>query len=798
VDGSAANGSEDLSERLAPGGERTATTVRELVAPERLALDRGQAAVCVPVHGAYDLFVQCIRAILVHTPTDVPILVADDGSPDPAVRAFLDEAGQAYPRHQLVYTREPECRGFVATANHVFELLAPADVVLVNSDCVVTERWLEGLRAAAYSDTRVATASALTNSGTILSVPHRNRPSPLPQDWQIDDAAAAVRAASLGLHPEIPTAIAHCVYVRRSAIDAVGDFDEAFSPGYEEEVDFSQRCVRMGFSHVAADDVFVLHYGGGSFSGAGASAIRTEHHRIIEARYPYYDGWVAEVADDRRIPLARTVRAAARAMRGMSVTVDGRILTEFITGTQVHTLELITALHRLDRVKLRVITPPDLGEYARRVFANLGGIELVDEADLDAAERTDVVHRPYQVSGPDDLALLERAGDRLVITHQDLIAFNIPAYFRSLGEWRTYRRLTRTALALADQVVFFSEHARGEAVAAELVDQARAHVALLGTDHQLTDLRPEPSAPRGSERIGDERPFLLCLGTDFMHKNRPFALRLLAALRERHEWNGMLVFAGAHVTAGSSAGQEAAFLAANPTLSDHVVDLVAVDEAGKEWLLRRAAGVVYPTVYEGFGLVPFEASQANLPCFFAPGTSLKELFPEHLGRLVPWNADESADRVIEVLGDERVRQELVGGIAAVGARLSWSHTASHLLDVYQRAVSTPATTAAPLAAEHMSLQAELLAEREDRMATRAAHDRVAAELSAELAKYDPIDAGLVGPRSLVPYHLRRALVGIAYRKWLRVPIFGTLNAAYSLAYFLRHRRRPPAMEDRAR
>src|ERR1041385_6290033 len=121
---------------------------------------------------------------------------------------------------------------------------APADVVVLNSDCVVAEGWLQGLRRAAYSDALVATASALTNHGTILSVPERNRPQPgIPQDQTLAHTAGAVRSFSLRFYPHLPTAIGHCMYIRRQALDLVGQFDLAFSPGYGEEVDFSQRCV---------------------------------------------------------------------------------------------------------------------------------------------------------------------------------------------------------------------------------------------------------------------------------------------------------------------------------------------------------------------------------------------------------------------------------------------------------------------------------------------------------------------------------------------------------------------------
>ena len=159
----------------------------------------------------------------------------------------------------MLYQRRPENLGFVRNLNTVFADVTPADVVILNSDCEVTEGWFEGLREAAYSDSRVATVSTLTNHGTIVSFPHRNNPRPsIPQDWTLDELAGAFRTGGTRVYPIIPTAIGHCVFIRRSALDLAGPFDEAFSPGYEEEVDFSQRCVVRGLIHLLADDVFVL------------------------------------------------------------------------------------------------------------------------------------------------------------------------------------------------------------------------------------------------------------------------------------------------------------------------------------------------------------------------------------------------------------------------------------------------------------------------------------------------------------------------------------------------------------
>ena len=247
------------------------------------------------------------------------------------------------------------------------------------------------------------------------------------------------------------------------------------------------------------------------------------------------------------------------------MTIDGAILTQFVTGTQVHVLEVISALNEFTDANIRVLVPPDLGEYASALLAQMPDVEqlTVDQAQVEGSvEPTDVVHRPYQILGPRDLDLLGRLGNRLVVTQQDLISYSNPGYHRSFKEWRRHRRLTRTSLARADHIVFFSGHAAQEALADEIV--ARRTSVVVPRDRPPARAgAPEPEMPRGADDLAG-RPFLLCLGTDFRHKNRLFAIKLVEELRERG-WDGMLAFAGAHVARGSSAGEEAAYLRPGPS-----------------------------------------------------------------------------------------------------------------------------------------------------------------------------------------------------------------------------------------
>lgn len=734
------------------------------ITPEAsLGAARGDVVVCIPVYGGHEQFVACLHSVLAHTSEDVQILVCDDASPDRRSAAFvrsLAEAGGG--AHRVSYLRRERNLGFPANLNGAFAMTAPADVVILNSDCVVAEGWLEGLRDAAHCDSRVATATALTNHGSIVSVPERVPLPSLPPEWTLDEAAAAVRAASLRLRPRIPTAIGHCVYVRRSALELVGDFDLAFSPGYGEEVDFSQRCLHSGLSHVVADEVLVLHHGGASFSENGRrNPVQDEHERVIQTRYPYYHDAVRDLERDATGPLARALGAARRALRGTSVVVDARILAGPMTGTQLQVLEVIAALARTGRLRITAIVPDDLGDYAERTLQALPGVRLVERTTVtdEGLPRADLVHRPYQISTDEDVSFLAPLGERLIVTNQDLISYHNPSYFASGVKWRGYRRLTRSALAVADRVVFISEHARDEALAEDLLDPARASVVHNGVDHTVTVAVAEPTAPRGAARLPEGAPAILCLGTDFRHKNRLFTLRLLEELRSRHDWPGYVVLVGPHVERGSSAPDEAEWLALHPAAAERVVELGAVSEAEKAWLYERCSLVLYPTVHEGFGLVPFEAADHGRACLWAAGTALAEVLPPAAAGIVAWDAAATADHVIALLADAGARERSIAEVRDAAETLTWDRAAEQLLDVYRQTCDAPAAPASAVERRQGYMQGLLS---EDAMR-------------------------LIGPDGALPAELERPLLALATHPQISAPLFGAMRLGYRAGYVWRRR-----------
>jgi glycosyltransferase involved in cell wall biosynthesis len=187
-------------------------------------------------------------------------------------------------------------------------------------------------------------------------------------------------------------------------------------------------------------------------------------------------------------------------------------------------------------------------------------------------------------------------------------------------------------------------------------------------------------------------PSCSVLGADYAHKNRPFAIELLDALRDLG-WQGRLVLAGTHVPRGSSRERERELLRGSPDLAGSVIDLGQVDELCRRWLYRHASALIYPTTYEGFGLLPFEASQSGLPCLFAAQASLAELAGD-AATLIPWDAHASAAAVLPLLSDGPARDHHLSQLRALPIPTA-DDVAQQLIAVYEQALSDPPSEAAP-------------------------------------------------------------------------------------------------------
>ncbi|MDX6805795.1 glycosyltransferase [Terrihabitans sp. PJ23] len=244
-----------------------------------------RVSVIVPIYNAAEDLSRCLAALVRNTSGDARLILIDDRSPDPAVGEVLS-LYEDLPGIEIL--RNDDNLGFTRTVNRGIELAGDDDVVLLNSDTMVTPGWLAGLRMAAYSGPKVATATPLSNNAGVFSAPEPGIENALPDGLGVDDMGRLVRQASIAAYPRVPTGHGFCMFIRRDCLDRVGALDEAAFPiGYGEENDFCMRALRAGGEHVLDDRTFVYHRRSASF-GAAKSLHYDDGQAVLHARYPEY------------------------------------------------------------------------------------------------------------------------------------------------------------------------------------------------------------------------------------------------------------------------------------------------------------------------------------------------------------------------------------------------------------------------------------------------------------------------------------------------------------------------------
>ena len=126
-----------------------------------------------------------------------------------------------------------------------------------------------------------------------------------------------------------------------------------------------------------------------------------------------------------------------------------------------------------------------------------------------------------------------------------------------------------------------------------------------------------------------------------------------------------------------------------------------VSEAEKAWLYGNAGLVLYPTISEGFGLVPFEAAHFGVPCLSTRQGSLSEVLPADLPTMDSFEVAPAAELAATLLRDEGAAGKLVDRILEHGRTFTWARVAQQVVEVLWEVTGRPATRTVAIRGERM-------------------------------------------------------------------------------------------------
>jgi glycosyltransferase involved in cell wall biosynthesis/GT2 family glycosyltransferase len=285
--------------------------------------------VIVPIYGAAADLGRCLTSVVACT--DLArhgIILVLDGPQDDAVesvvRSFETVASQ-------ILRNDARC-GFVASVNRGMRA-SSRDVVLLNSDTIVTARWLEKLIDASVSSGDIGTVTPLSNNATLCSVPRAFEENLIPTGFDVESFAELVERVSARTYPRLPTGVGVCLFIRRALLDDIGYFDaERFGLGYGEENDFCMRALARGWLHIADDATFIAHAGHRSFGSSRAALQRTAARTLARQHPDYMPAIAAFMKANPLAPVHERINGALRARTPVTAPRRPRKVVHLVHG----------------------------------------------------------------------------------------------------------------------------------------------------------------------------------------------------------------------------------------------------------------------------------------------------------------------------------------------------------------------------------------------------------------------------------------------------------------------------------
>ncbi len=111
-----------------------------------------------------------------------------------------------------------------------------------------------------------------------------------------------------------------------------------------------------------------------------------------------------------------------------------------------------------------------------------------------------------------------------------------------------------------------------------------------------------------------------------------------------------------------------------------------VDEEDKPSLYRLADVFVFPSVYEGFGLMALEAMACGTPVVTSKAIVFEEALEE--AAYMVENAREMAGAIIALLIQQPLRETMINHGLALASHYSWRKTAQDTLAVYEKTLNS--------------------------------------------------------------------------------------------------------------
>lgn len=260
-----------------------------------------------------------------------------------------------------------------------------------------------------------------------------------------------------------------------------------------------------------------------------------------------------------------------------------------------------------------------------------------------------------------------------IVTVHDLKYALFPEFFNNRLKIMYYRWVISRGAKRARKIIAISASTKRDLINLG-IDEAKISIIHESATIPIELAETECTLPEAVRN----RDYFFFVGDNRPHKNIPFIIkayqRLIEILGEKCPY---FVFAGAHYN-------NSQFSSVKSELKKKLIFLDIVSEKNLVCLYRNAIGLVYPSLYEGFGLPILEAMSLGTPVITSNCSSMPEVAGDAALQIDPHNVDQLIQSMLNLARhiSERERLRKLGIERA--KQFSWVKAAHKTIQLYNK------------------------------------------------------------------------------------------------------------------
>jgi len=289
----------------------------------------------------------------------------------------------------------------------------------------------------------------------------------------------------------------------------------------------------------------------------------------------------------------------------------------------------------------------------------------------------DLIHDPFTTATTEGLKFPS------VLTFHDMQHEFFPEFF-DRGELRRREATFRRSAERAARIIAISDHARQTLTGVYGIDARKIDVIHNGCGPEFRLVDDEDELARTRDRYGLKKPFLFYPAATWPHKNHRRLFAALGLLKARGDFDGELVLAGIDKEGHAGILDEIERLG----LAKDVKVLGYLPGRELPSLYNLAAMLVFPTLFEGFGIPLVEAMACGCPVVCSNATSIPEVVGDAGVFFDPSSPDDMAEKIRSVWGSpDKADRMRAAGFERVKS-FTWENAARKTVEVYKKALET--------------------------------------------------------------------------------------------------------------